>query len=268
MKSEEKYKLLPAPEVVLASLGPPVRERVLIDDRTFVIVRPSDSDRLLDHPAVHSAFEADEYLPYWADLWPAARMLAKAILRESWTPGLEALEIGCGLGLPGIAALAKGLRVTFTDYDPTALRFAADNARLNGFEQFQVLQLDWRSPPSEFRFPVVLGSDLIYEVRNVAPLVHLLKHVLAPEGLCLLTDQDRVPSQLLRETLSQEGLAFATQILRAGEPGGRRLKGTLYRIKQSAARSSPNREESCPATHVPPDAPPRDPVQADQPSPG
>ncbi len=157
-------------------------------------------------------------------------MLAKAILREPWPAGLEALEVGCGLGLPGIAALAMGLRVTFSDYDATALRFAADNARLNGFDNFELLQLDWRAPPAGLRKPVVLASDLIYELRNVAPLVGLIKHVLLPGGVCLLTDQDRVPSHVLRETLTEQGLAFTTQPMRAGEPGGRRVKGTLYRI--------------------------------------
>jgi predicted nicotinamide N-methyase len=229
MKAQEN-PLPPPPEAVLASLGPLVREEVIVEGKTFLIDRPSQSDRLLDHPAVVSAFAADEYMPYWADLWPAARMLAKAILRESWTPGLEALEIGCGLGLPGIAALASGLRVTFSDYDATALRFAADNARLNGFEDFKVLQLDWRYPPAGLKVPVVLGSDLIYELRNVPPLVGIIKHVLAPGGVCLLTDQDRVPSHMLRETLAAQGLTFTTQTMRAGEPGGRRLKGTLYRI--------------------------------------
>src|SRR5882724_1215455 len=112
-------------------LGEIVRESVVIDDRAYLIGRPGGSEQLIDHPAVRSAFAADEYLPYWAELWPAARMLGKAILRESWTPGTEALEIGCGLGLPGIVALSVGLRVTFSDYDPCALRFASDNARLN-----------------------------------------------------------------------------------------------------------------------------------------
>src|SRR5262245_54598950 len=100
------------PETPLDALGPPVREQVIIDGRVFLLERPDDSDRLLDHPVIRAAFAADEYLPYWADLWPAARMLAKAVLRESWAPGLEVLEIGCGLGLPGIAALARGLHVT------------------------------------------------------------------------------------------------------------------------------------------------------------
>ena len=125
----------PMPETPLDALGPPIREQVIVEDRTFLIVRPSESDGLLDHPRVRSAFAVDEYMPYWADLWPAARMLAKAILRETWTPGQRALEVGCGLGLPGIAALAMGLRVTFSDYDATALRFAADNARGQRFRR-------------------------------------------------------------------------------------------------------------------------------------
>jgi predicted nicotinamide N-methyase len=179
---------------------------------------------------VITAFEADEYMPYWADLWPAARMLAKVILKETWTPGIAALEVGCGLGLPGIAALSRGLRVTFSDYDPCALRFAADNARLNGHDDFSLLQLDWRHPPDSLQAPVILASDLIYELRNVVPLVAFVKKVLAPGGICLLTDQDRIPSHALRQTLEEEGLSFATSTLRAGEPGGRRLKGTLYRI--------------------------------------
>ena len=220
----------PAPEDILGKLGPLVHEKVIVEGRTFVIARPEFSDRLLEQPAVHTAFEADEYMPYWADLWPAARMLAKVIVHESWTPGTQALEVGCGLGLPGIVALARGLRVTFSDYDGCALRFAADNARLNGFEEFDLMQLDWRHPPETLRVPVILASDLIYELRNVPPLVAFVKQVLMPGGVCLLTDQDRIPSHALRETLDRERLSFTTEVLRAGEPGGRRLKGTLYRI--------------------------------------
>jgi predicted nicotinamide N-methyase len=229
--SAEPTPGMPAlPETPWEALGPPVREQVLIEDRAFLIYRPDASDRLLDHPYVHSAFAQDEYMPYWADLWPAARMLAKVIVREPWTAGTEALEVGCGLGLPGIAALAMGLRVTFSDYDATALRYAADNARANGFEAFRTLHMDWRYPPADLRMPVILASDLVYELRNVAPLVALIKRVLLPGGLCLLTDQDRIPAQALRDEMAAAGLTFTTQAVRAGEPGGRRVKGTLYRI--------------------------------------
>jgi predicted nicotinamide N-methyase len=222
------------PEAVVET----VRDHVLIEDREFLIDRPAASDKLLDHPAVRAAFAADEYMPYWADLWPAARMLAKAIVREPWPvppsgEKLHAVEIGCGLGLPGVAAQAVGLRVTFSDYDATALRFAADNSRLNGFQSFDTLQMDWRYPPRNVKARVLLASDLIYEMRNVEPLVELIRRLLAPGGLCLITDQDRVPSHFLREAMRDAGLTYETQTVRAGEPGGRRVKGTLYRVSRA-----------------------------------
>jgi predicted nicotinamide N-methyase len=211
-------------------VGPTRHEKVVVEEHTFLIERPDEVHTIPNHPSMRTTFAEGEYVPYWTDLWPASRMLAKAILREPWPAGGEALEVGCGLGLPGIAALARGLRVTFSDYDPTALQFADRNARLNGLTDFRLLRLDWRSPPDDLRVPVVLASDLLYELCNVEPLVALIKRVLLPDGLCLLTDQDRVPSHALRQTLTAEGLEFATQIMRAGEPGGRRFKGTLYRI--------------------------------------
>ena len=219
------------PETPLDALGELVRENIIIDEHAFIIEHPQESDHLIDHPQLREAFAADEYLPYWADLWPAARMLARAVLREPWPVGLTALEIGCGLGLPGVAALARGLRVIFSDIDATALHLASGNARRNGFDNFELLQLDWRNPPANLQVPVVLASDLIYERRHVEPLAELIARVLTPDGIGLLTDQDRPPAPYLRDALASNGLTFTTQIMRAGSPGGNRFKGTLYRIQ-------------------------------------
>lgn len=234
------------PEIPLEAVGPLCREHVHIEGRTFLLERPRDSDRLLDLPAVRAALANEEYMPYWADLWPAARMLAKWIVKQRWPTGLHALEIGCGLGLPGIAALSMGLQVTFSDYDSTALHFARRNARLNGFANVNTLRLDWRCPPSGLQFPVLLAADLIYEIRNVEPLVALIDQLLPPVGVCLLTDQDRIPMHVLREVLTARGLPFTTQLLRAGEPGGRRLKGTLYRITRAGGRDPLNSLDATP----------------------
>jgi predicted nicotinamide N-methyase len=232
MTAEPTPSLPALPETPWDALGTIIRDQVIVDGQTFIIFRPDESDRLLDHPFVRSAFAADEYLPYWTDLWPAARMLARVIMRMTWVPSTRALEIGCGLGLPGIVALSKGLQVIFSDYDATALRFAADNARANGYEDFRLLQMDWRQPPENLCVPVILGSDLFYEQRHAAPLAALIKKVLSPDGVCLLADHDRIPYQVLRESLAEAGLDFSGQAVRAGEPGGRRYKGTLYRISR------------------------------------
>jgi predicted nicotinamide N-methyase len=217
-------------ETPLEALQETLEERVVVEGREFKIARPRQADTLLDHPAVRARFSDGEYLPYWVDLWPSARMLSKIILRESWPAAARALEIGCGLGLPGVAALSAGLHVTFTDCDRSALHFAGRNARANGFHKFELLPLDWNHPPTGLQFPIVFGSDLIYESRNVAPLVDLIDKLLAPNGTCLVTDQDRVPAEALRQALEAHGLRFSTKVVHAGEPGGRRSRGTLYRI--------------------------------------
>jgi ETFB lysine methyltransferase len=212
------------------ALGPIERVLVLVDGEEFLIARPTDTDRLLDHPYVHQAFAADEYMPYWVDLWPAARMLAKAIARQPWQAGKEAIELGCGLGLPGVVALSRGLRVTFSDYDQTALQFAEDNAILNGYSNFRTLLMDWRCPTPDLQVPIILASDLTYELRNIEPVVSTIKRILLPDGICLLTDQDRMSAGAFRDEIGAAGLAFTTERMHAGEPGGRRYRGTLYRI--------------------------------------
>ena len=212
-------------------------ERVIIDRFQFDIERPADTYSLLDDPVVLDAHKRDEYMPYWADLWPASRMLAKAVAKEDWSKyprtgdKLECLELGCGLGVPGLTALACGLRVTFTDYDVAAVKFAANNARRNKLFDFKAIPLDWRFPPADLRVPVILCADLTYETRNIDPLVKLIKQVLVPGGICLLTDQDRTPAPLLREQLGYASLHYDQVIARAGEPGGFRITGSLYRIR-------------------------------------
>jgi predicted nicotinamide N-methyase len=225
-------------ETPLASIEDRQVELVIIDQFRFEIERPADSYALLDDPVVLEAHQRDEYMPYWADLWPAARMLAKAVAKEDWSAypkigdKLEALELGCGLGVPGLTALACGLHVTFSDYDLTAVRFAANNARRNKLYDFKTLPLDWRCPPVDLKVPVILGADLTYEARNIDPLVKLIGKILQPGGVCLLTDQDRTPAPVLREALGYAGLRYEQQVMRAGEPGGYRVQGTLYRITQ------------------------------------
>jgi predicted nicotinamide N-methyase len=213
------------------------RETVFVDGESILIERPRDSDDLLDHPAIVAANVKDDYMPYWTDIWPAARMMAKVVLREPWErwprlrPGpIVALELGCGLGLAGVAALKRGLRVIFSDYDCTALRFAARNAQLNGLANFETRPLDWRFPPADLRVPLIIAADLTYELRNIDPLLALIKTMLEPGGVCLLTDPDRAPTATLRRRLTEEGFSCSTQFIRAGEPGGPRTKGTLYRI--------------------------------------
>lgn len=209
---------------------------VAIARNTFKIVYPGNADQLLDHPSTQSAFNEDEYMPYWAELWPASHMLGSALfaqqedLSKHVEPGATVLEIGCGVGLSGIVALSLGYRVIFSDYDETAVAFAARNARANGFDNFQTLPLDWRSPPN-FQVPLILAADVIYEERNIKPLIAFIQRVLTPSGICLLSDPDRSTKGGFRYALKQSSLEFEKQKAVAPGPNGRQVKGTVYRIQ-------------------------------------
>src|SRR4051794_24635403 len=91
--------------------------------RELTVLRPRDSEALLDE----HAFEEQEFLPYWAELWPSGVALARAIAARSLR-GARVLELGCGLGLPSLAAALGGGRVMATDWSPAALDLLADNA--------------------------------------------------------------------------------------------------------------------------------------------
>lgn len=210
-------------------------QEIAVGKRRFQMLRPTQPHRLLDDPAIIRAFEQDEYLPYWAELWPSSLFLGEVLLAEPGVlSGEQALELGCGLGLAGIVALSRGLRVTFSDYDATALHFAAQNARLNGFQNFDLLRFDWRHPPS-LRFPLIFGADLLYEERNVDPVLNTICNMLLDNGLCLLVDPDRRPAERCRAALDGrrgQGLVWSAKTLRR-TLGQCASEATLYRIRKT-----------------------------------
>lgn len=220
------------PVTPASALGPTVRDTVVVAGRTLVVCRPDAVDRLIDDPELGAASAVDEYMPYWASIWPAARVLAEAILREPWPVMQTAekphtLEIGCGLGLPGLAALMCGFRVTFSDYDATSLRFASESARANGFAGFDVLQMDWRWPPADLQVPLLLAADVAYDREMFAPLAALMRRVLAPGGLCLMANGDRVQVPALGEALRVQGLEQVIERIVPGDSGGRVQLGRI-----------------------------------------
>src|SRR5207248_9434194 len=101
--------------------------------------------------------------PYWAMLWPSALGLARFLVRRrAWDDG-PALELGCGAGLAGLALRSRGAEVLQADLFPSALRLARWNAQRNGVPEAAYLAADWQRWPLRGRFPLLLGSDILYE---------------------------------------------------------------------------------------------------------
>lgn len=163
----------------------------LLAGTSLQVTLPASPDAFLDDPEVLAANRRDDYMPYWSYLWPTSLETAVAVLEHDWTPETEVLEIGAGIALTGLAALSRGLRVAFSDYDRQALELALHNARQNGFaDRAEGLFLDWRQPVDR-QFPVILGCDVIYEKQNHAPILGLLERMLAKGGQAWITDPGR-----------------------------------------------------------------------------
>lgn len=144
---------------------------------TLSLLRPAMPDALIDE----SAFERDEFLPYWAELWPAATSLAGALPER--LDGVRVIELGCGLGVPSLVAAARGASVTAADWAEDAVGLLGANAARNGLNVRAQVR-DWREPWPE-RFDLAIAADVLYEQRNVAPLLDRLRE-LAPEALVAL----------------------------------------------------------------------------------
>jgi predicted nicotinamide N-methyase len=190
-------------------------------NRILTITRPSDTDALLDQ----AAGDPEQNLPYWSELWPSGIALAAAILEQpDLVRSLPVLELGTGLGLTAIAALEAGADLIVTDYSPESLVLASANARRNTGREPRTVQMNWRDPDQalldEFPdgFPVVLAADVLYERRDIQPLLSLFDRLVALGGLLWLAEPGRPPASIFLETASRQGWTFDTTTSRGPWP--------------------------------------------------
>jgi len=202
--------------------------------RPLWVLRPEDFEPLLDDPDVRLRNAADDYMPYWAQAWSGAFVLADALLQKTWPHGTQALEIGCGLGVTGLAALQLGMKVDFTDHEPLAVAFALASARANGFsdESCGGYVLDYRWP-TDRKYPLILGGEVLYEERLVRQVCGLLVQMLAPGGEAWLADPYRRACDRLDEIVAEAGLTLQTIESSALTNRGERVSGFVRIIRHA-----------------------------------
>jgi len=135
------------------------------------LLRPRDPEALISE----EEFARDEFLPYWAELWPSALELA-AVVASRGLAGVRVLELGCGLGVPSLAAARAGADVVATDWAEDAVALLRENARRNGIG-LETQVVDWSRPEPLLQhapFDLVLAADVLYERRYVDVLLELL----------------------------------------------------------------------------------------------
>ena len=192
----------------------PVERRIDIGGRPMSIWRPPDMESLIDL----AAFEADERIPYWADVWESAIVLAEDLAAMDGA-GKTLLELGCGLGLPALVAARSGFTVTATDYEETALEGVRYNAERNALEGLRTRVLDWRNLPEDLgTFDLVVAADVLYEAHHPAALAATIARSLDRSGLGLVADPCRAKAAGFAPAARAAGLAVAKT--RARRPHG------------------------------------------------
>lgn len=198
-----------------------VSERIALPGGEVELARPRDAEALLSE----EAFEREEFLPYWAELWASGLALAHDLSMRSLR-GKRTLELGCGLGLPSIAAARAGGRVLATDWAPDALRATSENAARNGVA-VETLLCSWAEPAAIVErapWDLVLASDVLYERRNADQLVVLLPRLVDERGRVLVADPGRAPAGDFLERMESDWHVVTTASRRAPRVSIHRLR--------------------------------------------
>ncbi len=146
-----------------------------------------------------------EETPVWVELWPSSLALARWIWNGPALTGKSVLELGAGLGLPGVVAAMKGADVLQTDYIAEALEIARENACLNRVNGIRTAVADWRYFDISETFDCIMGSDILYHPDLNQFLKKIFQNNLGPRGKVIMADAGR-----------KDSLAFVRELLMDG----------------------------------------------------
>lgn len=134
------------------------------------------------------------------DIWPAAIELCSYISdNPALVAGKSVLELGAGVGLPGLLAGRLGAsKVVLTDYEPQVVAHMAHNTYLCNISETICtgLCLDWTKLdelPAEHAaaFQIILAADVLYIADIMPGFVAAMCALLEPHGVVIIGHQTR-----------------------------------------------------------------------------
>lgn len=181
--------------------------RLCIADHELTLLHPASAEDLIDE----ADFERDERLPYWADIWPSARVLAAHIAQLPGA-GRRLLELGCGAGLVATMASLTGYEVCATDYYDDALRFTRLNVAQHTGDEIETRLVDWRQMPTNLgRFDLVVGSDVLYERAYGKLVARAIDMTLKRDGEAVIADPGRIAAEEFIRDARERGLRLVAR---------------------------------------------------------
>lgn len=164
--------------------------------------------------------EAEESLVLsGASLWDCALVLAKWFDTESWPvnslKGKRVIEVGAGLGLPGLAAATLGADVIVTDRQPLIAALKRNISANHLEDRVKADVLEWSSMGDSklgkigTNFEIILGSDLLFDVAIVADLSKALLELSSPETQIFISHELREKSVECFRVLGEKGFQWS-----------------------------------------------------------
>ncbi len=158
-------------------------DRLKVGGKTLRLLKIADIEALLDG---RDPFANVSEFPFWVKLWEAAMVLSYVMSSLPDPKGKSVLELGAGLGAPGLAAAAAGFEVTISDYEDIIMDFQKVSAAASGLHNISFTHLDWLNPPELGPFDILAGAEILFREEFFAPLLTLFKKYLKPDGFIYL----------------------------------------------------------------------------------
>ncbi len=215
------------------------RRCVRVGSYEFHIAALQDAAALLDDAELIKEFERTDRLPYGLELWPAAVMLASHVAQSETGNGRSAIELGCGVGLVSLAAARRGWRITTTDVDPTALRFAEFNAVRNRVVIGDYRLIDWRDPPAGSRYARVFAADVLYQLIDHRPLIGCLDALLDTDGIAFVADPNRAVADRFPALAEETGFKVRVEAASTMVNEKKSVAGRIFVLTRSRKTSAP-----------------------------
>jgi predicted nicotinamide N-methyase len=200
-------------------------EHINIGTRKIALELVTNIDELL------TKVEDEDDIPFWAELWPAALGLSSYLNQLDLTEQ-KVLELGAGLGLPGIVGALKGAQITQTDFASEALARAKINGGLNKVEQIDYQLLDWRNPVDLGKFDFIIGSDILYEPNLYPDLMKVMNLHLKDNGVVIISDPGRESAKGFLQMIQKQGLTWQADIEEVNQDNPQK-KIDIYIIKKN-----------------------------------
>ncbi len=158
-------------------------DKLKVKEQTVRLLKIADIEEFLDGK---DPFADVSEFPFWVKLWEAAMVLSYVLASLPDPQGKRLLEIGAGLGAPGLAAAACGFDTTLSDYEDIIMDFEKVSVAASGLSNVDCIHLDWLDPPDLEPFDTLAAAEVLFREEFFDPLLDVFHRYLKPGGSIFL----------------------------------------------------------------------------------